>query len=52
MEEDDKLLYLYNYVEEHQKETFIIFLNSISYANKVTSLLDVLGVFLSFITIA
>ncbi|KAM3142741.1 hypothetical protein pb186bvf_005125 [Paramecium bursaria] len=42
VEEDDKLLYLYNYVEQRIDQQFIIFLNSISYANKVTSMLDVL----------
>jgi superfamily II DNA/RNA helicase len=42
--EDDKLLYLYNFLNEHQGETFIIFLNSITYGKKVHSMLKVLGV--------
>ncbi|CAK67657.1 unnamed protein product (macronuclear) [Paramecium tetraurelia] len=43
MEEDDKLLHIYHWFKNNEDQTFIIFLNSITYANKVTSMLKVLG---------
>lgn len=33
--EEDKFVYLYNYLESKKGESFIIFNNSVSYANKV-----------------
>ena len=44
MEEEDKLLYIYHWIKQYPEERFIVFLNSITYANKVTSMLRVLGV--------
>jgi ATP-dependent RNA helicase DDX24/MAK5 len=33
--EDDKFLYLFNYILKHKDESFIVFNNSVTYANKV-----------------
>ena len=42
--EDDKFIYLYRILKENPNLSFIIFLNSITYAKKVKSLLDVLSI--------
>lgn len=41
--EDDKFVYLHKYIERKQGESFIIFNNSVTYANKVTQVMKVLG---------
>ena len=41
--EDDKYVYLHKYIESKKGESFIIFNNSVTYANKVTQVLKVLG---------
>ncbi|KRX07546.1 P-loop containing nucleoside triphosphate hydrolase [Pseudocohnilembus persalinus] len=42
LEEEDKILYLYHYLQQNPDQNFIIFCNSITYAKKVTHLLEVL----------
>jgi superfamily II DNA/RNA helicase len=41
--EKDKYVYLYNYIQRKRGESFIIFNNSVTYANKVSQVLKVLG---------
>lgn len=43
-EEDDKILYLVQFLRERENQTVIIFLNSILYGKKVASILDVLNI--------
>ncbi|KAL4508501.1 hypothetical protein ABPG72_003805 [Tetrahymena utriculariae] len=41
--EEDKVLYLYHYLQQRPNENVIIFTNSISYAKKIVHLLEILG---------
>lgn len=42
-EEEDKILYLYHYIQQNIDQNFLIFCNSISYSKKVSHLLEVLN---------
>ena len=41
--EEDKPIYLYDYINKRVGESFIVFSNSISYAKKIVHLLSILG---------